>query len=87
MNIKTPEDLKIAVDKALVGDKNIIWDIGNYKWYNFYTNTHIESGSPDDIKNQEIFNYIEREFPDLHCEIEKVVESKIAKYDLPDEYV
>jgi hypothetical protein len=88
MGIKTSAELQIALERSLREEKrdtqeakDAIWDIAIYKLYNYYMNTHIKAGSEEDLKNAEIFDKIKKDHPDLHKEIETIIDYKIESFD------
>lgn len=68
MDIKTPEELKQAIEQKLS------WDIARYKWYQWYCNTHIKKGTEEDNKNTEIFKELEKTDMSLHQRIEEYID-------------
>ncbi len=72
-SITNPKQLQIAIDKAISGDRGILFSIGKYIAYNYYMCFHIKEGSPDDLENEKIYKAFEKEHPDLHAQIEGVV--------------
>ncbi len=67
MSITGPKQLRIAIDKAISGDRGILFSIGKYIAYNYYLCVHIKEGSPDDLENEKIYKAFEKEHPDLHA--------------------
>lgn len=82
MGIKTSEDLKQSIQKAVDGDWEVLWDIAVYKLYNYYMGTHIKAGSETDKQNEILFKELEFNHPDLHKEIEKLIDLKLEIKDL-----
>lgn len=79
MSIKSPADLRIAIQLYLEGDKTICYDIYKYKWYNYYQNIHIKQGSEADVQNEQIFEEIKLTHPKLHQEVEEYIDHEIAR--------
>jgi len=77
--ITNPKELREAIALAKTGDKEALHQIHLYKWYNWYQNIHIKEGTPEDIENTEIFNDIKENDPELHKEIEKMIDGQIYK--------
>jgi hypothetical protein len=73
MSITGPEQLQMAIDKAISGDRGILFSIGKYIAYNYYMCFHIKEGSQDDLENEKIYKAFEKEYPDLHAQVEGVV--------------
>lgn len=84
MGIKTSAELQQSLEASLRGDKDAIWDIAIYKLYNFYIQTHIKHGTEEDQKNEEIFKKIEKDHPELHTEIESIIDYKIKSWEADD---
>lgn len=68
MDIKTPTELKEAIEKGLT------WDIARYKWYQWYEGLNIKVGSREDDENTEIFKDLEVNNPKLHKEVEEYID-------------
>jgi hypothetical protein len=80
--IKTPTQLKEAIDIAVQKDSryiNTIWNIHKYKWYNWYQNIYIKKDSPDDVENTRIFEALAIDYPEIHKDIEDNIDSEIVK--------
>lgn len=82
MNIKSPADLKIAIELAVNGDEKIAYNIYKYKWYNYYQNIHIKQGSAADLENEQIFKELEITHPELHREVEEYIDHEIKRLNL-----
>jgi len=78
--IKTPQDLGEAIVIALNGTpqqvEEAISAIGTYKWYNYYCNIHIKKDSDADKENENIFDRLQKEFPEEH----KLIEDRVNVY-------
>lgn len=74
MNIKKPEELQTAIDLAIKGDIDILYDIARYVAYNYYMYTHIKKDSPEDKENEKIYKKFKEDLPDLHQEVEEYVD-------------
>lgn len=88
MGIKTSVELQASLELSLREDKkstqeakDAVWDMAIYKLYNYYMSMHIKMGSEEDTKNKEIFDRIEKEHPELHKEIETIIDYKIKSFD------
>ena len=77
--IRNPSQLREAIEMAKQGSSDAIWAIHKYKWYNWYQNIHIKKDSPEDIENTEIFEDLERNYPDIHRKVEDNINYEIAK--------
>ncbi len=80
MNIKSPAQLKEAIQMAVDGDKDIITDIGDYITYNYYIYVHTKADSPEDIENEKIYTEFKINHPDLFAEVELWVDYKFKKF-------
>ncbi len=80
MNIKTPKELQEAINLAISGDKEIIYDIARFIAYNYYMYTHIKKDSPEDKENERIYKEFEKNHPDLFKEVEEDVNIIYDKY-------
>jgi hypothetical protein len=82
--IRNPNQLREAIEMAKTGDKEAVWAIHKYKWYNWYQNIHIKQGTPEDVENTQIFQELERDHPEIHEQVEDNIEYEIKKlnYDL-----
>jgi len=85
-SIGLKENLQLLLDNK--EDKNIYNEVISamykYKWYNFYQNTHIKAGSPEDIENEKIFKDIEDNYPEIHIEVEQLIDNEIDRIDNED---
>lgn len=77
--ITNPTELREAIERAKEGDQDAIWDIHKYKWYNWYLNVHIKPDSQEDIDNTEIFEDLEKNFPDIHKQVEENIAYEVEK--------
>lgn len=72
-SITNPTQLQIAIDKAISGDRGILFSIGKYIAYNYYLCFHIKEGSPEDLENEKIYKAFEKEHQDLYEQVEGLV--------------
>ncbi len=79
MNIKTPKELKEAVDLAIKGDIEILYDIAKYIAYNYYMYMHIKKDSPEDLENEVIYKGFQENYPELFQEVEQLVDTIYEK--------
>ncbi len=79
MNIKSPNDLKIAIDLAIKGDVGILYDIARYISYNYYMYMHIKKDSPEDLENEIIYKSFEENYPVLHKDVELLIDGIYQK--------
>jgi len=79
--IRNPTQLKEAIEMAKSGDNysDVIWAIHKYKWYNWYLNLHIKKDTPEDIENTQIFEELEKDYPQIHSDVEKNVDYEVNK--------
>lgn len=77
MGIKTSHDLDAAISRAIKGDLDILWDIAVYKLYNYYMSIHVEHGSKTDLENEQLFNELQLNHPEIHRRIEELIDQKI----------
>ncbi len=72
-SITNPTQLQIAIDKAISGDRGVLFSIGKYIAYNYYLCFHIKEGSPEDLENEKIYKAFEKEHQDLYEQVEGLV--------------
>lgn len=81
MSIKNPEQLKEAINLAIQGNIEILYDIANYIAYNYYMYMHIKKDSPEDIENEKIYKDFQENYPETFWEVEKLINDIYEKYD------
>jgi len=74
MNIKSPNQLKEAIELAISGNKEILYDIARYVAYNYYMYTHIKKDSKEDMENEQIYSDFRENHVDLYKEVEEIVD-------------
>lgn len=85
MSIKSPSDLQVAIDLAIAGNKEILYDLGKYITYNYYMYTHIKKDSPEDLENEKIYTKFREEYPLLYKEVETYVDFNFQKMTNDDD--
>ena len=85
MSITSSNQLKQAIDMAIMGNKSILPDIGKYIAYNYYMRFHIKEGSADDLENEVIYKAFEKDYPQLFAQIEGWVTYNFSKFNLDDD--
>lgn len=76
----TPAELKECLDKAIEGDRGILFSIGKYIAYNYYMCFHIKEGSSDDLENETLYNDFQNNYPDLFEQVEIWVTFHLNKF-------
>jgi hypothetical protein len=82
IGIKTPIELKEAIEIASLEDERYveaIWAIHKYKWYNWYQNIYIKKDSPDDVENTKIFEDLAINYPSISEDVEENINIEIEK--------
>jgi len=82
VSITNSEELKSAIDKAIAGDRGILFSIGKYIAYNYYMSFHIKEGSTDDLANEKIYSSFNQEYPKLYEQVEGWVTFNFNKWSL-----
>ncbi len=80
ISITNSEQLKNAIDKAIAGDKGVLFSIGKYIAYNYYMCFHIKEGSADDLENEIIYKAFEKNHPELFKQVEGWVTYNFNKF-------
>ncbi len=82
--IRNPSQLREAIEMAKEGNKDAVWAIHKYKWYQWYQNIHIKKDTPEDQENSIIFKELEEKHPDIHKQVEDNIDYEIKKiqYDI-----
>lgn len=79
-SITNPTQLQIAIDKAISGDRGVLFSIGKYIAYNYYMCVHIKEGSVDDLENEIIYKAFEKNHPELFKQVEGWVTYNFDKF-------
>lgn len=77
--IISPNDLKRAINKAIKGNKDIIYHIGTYIAYNFYFSYHIIPDSDNEIENERTYSDFRFCYPELYEKVEERVKIVFRK--------
>lgn len=80
ISITGPEQLQNAIDKAISGDRGILFSIGKYIAYNYYMCFHIKEGSFEELENKKIYNDFQKAHPDLYEQVEGWVTYNLNKW-------
>ena len=81
ISIKNAAELKVCLDKAIAGDKGVLFSIGKYIAYNYYMCFHIIEGSDDDLENEKNYNGFKNNHPDLYAQVEGWVTFNFNKFN------
>ena len=80
-SIKNAAELKACLDKAIAGDKGILFSIGKYIAYNYYMCYHIIEGSAEDLENEKNYSDFKNNHPDLYGQVESWVTFNFNKFN------
>ena len=69
-SITNAAELKACLNKAIAGDKGVLFSIGKYIAYNYYMCFHIKEGSDDDLENEKNYSEFKNNHPDLYAQVE-----------------
>ena len=81
INITNAAELKACLDKAIAGDKGVLFSIGKYIAYNYYMCYHIIEGSHDDLENERNYGQFKNNYPDLYGQVEGWVTYNFNKFN------
>ena len=81
ISIKNAAELKASLDKAIAGDKGVLFSIGKYIAYNYYMCYHIIEGSDDDLENEKNYSEFKNNHPDLYANVEGWVTFNFNKFN------
>ena len=81
VSITNAAELKACLDKAIAGDKGVLFSIGKYIAYNYYMCYHIIEGSTDDLENEKNYNEFKINHPDLYAQVEGWVTFNFNKFN------
>ena len=80
-SIKSAAELKECLDKAIAGDKGILFSIGKYIAYNYYMCFHIKEGCDDDLENEKNYSDFKNNHPELYVQVEGWVTYNFNKFN------
>ena len=81
ISITNSKELKAAIDKAIAGDRGILFSIGKYIAYNYYMCFHIKEGSADDLENEIMYKDFEKNHKHLWVQVEAWVTYNFNKWE------
>ena len=80
-SIKSAAELKECLDKAIAGDRGILFSIGKYIAYNYYMCFHIKEGCDDDLENEKNYSDFKNNHPELYEQVEGWVTYNFNKFN------
>lgn len=80
VSITNSKELKCAIDKAIVGDRIILFSIGKYIAYNYYMSFHVKEGSANNLANEKIYSSFKQDYPKLYEQVEGWVTFNFNKW-------
>jgi hypothetical protein len=84
-SITSPERLQQAIDKAISGDKVVLFSISKYIAYHYYMCFHIKEGTTDDLANDVIYKAFKKEHPELFAKVEGLIDYEYRKWTMDED--
>ena len=81
ISITSAAELKACLNKAIAGDKRVLFSIGKYIAYNYYMCLHIKEGCDDDLENEKNYSEFKTNYPDLYGQVEGWVTYNFNKFN------
>jgi hypothetical protein len=85
ISITSPDGLQQAINKAVSGDRGMLFSISKYIAYNYYLCFHIKEGSADDLANEVIYKAFQEEHPELFAQVEGLIDYEYNKWSQDDD--